>query len=120
MDAFHRLSCFGSYREGTRHTGRPAKTNTIIRIMQACGLTYPGLTIIVGASGAIPETDGVRAGANGFHRVPWRRPARSARRCGAKDDCAHTDRDELPHVSLLLKGAILLAPHTARKPRSNS
>ena len=33
MDAFHRLSCFGSYREGTRHTGRPAKTNTIIRIM---------------------------------------------------------------------------------------
>jgi hypothetical protein len=41
--------------------------------MQACGLAYTGLTIIVGASGAIPETDRVTAGANTLaiaHRVP--------------------------------------------------
>jgi hypothetical protein len=80
----------------------PAKTNAIIRIGSACFLAYPGLTIIVGGAGAIPETDSVRASANaGVH---WR-PARSAGRCGAEDGSADTDRDERPHVSLLLKGA---------------
>jgi hypothetical protein len=70
--------------------------------MQACALTYPGLTIIVGGSGAIPETDGVSAGANVgvvTHCVPLAR----LRRAGC--DCAETDRDELSHVSLPLQKA---------------
>ncbi len=83
----------------------PAKTNAIIRIGSACFLAYPGLTIIVGGAGAIPETDSVRASANaGVH---WR-PARSAG-SGAEDGSADTDRDERPHVSLLLKGAAVKA-----------
>jgi hypothetical protein len=79
----------------------PARTNAIIRIGSACFLAYPGLTIIVGGAGAIPETDSVRASADAG--VYWR-PARSAGRCGTEDGSADTDRDEHPHVSLLLKG----------------
>jgi hypothetical protein len=80
----------------------PARTNAIIRISSACFLAYPGPTIIVGRAGAIPETDSVRASTDAG--VYWR-PARSAGRCGTEDGPADTDRDEHPHVSLLLKGA---------------
>ena len=80
----------------------PARTNAIIRISSAGFLAYPGPTIIVGRAGAIPETDSVRASTDAG--VYWR-PARSAGRCGTEDGPADTDRDEHPHVSLLLKGA---------------
>jgi hypothetical protein len=100
-----------------------AETNPIIRVKQARGLAYPGLTIIVWASGTIPVADSVLESA--------RMAARSSVAFAGvvphveQEDAAPRITVQTPIVASFLthlsfsKLAILLAQHNAREPRSN-